>query len=250
MPVTPSHEEPIMMGTLLESRAKRQRRGGGMALSVAVHMAIIAATVAGTVETTSASAKTPPPTIVYLKTDPPKAEVRTPETTKRYLGDIAPDIKIIRVDPPAIIPTNIPPIDLSSAVSTNDMIVVGGGERGKAPSLAAAVGGGVAGDKDGGNDWKGNDIFTHVLAQGKPRYPESLRSAGVDGRVLVQFVVDTTGRIDMASVKFLSSTHDMFSRAVRDALGAFRFRPAEAHGKKTPALAEMPFEFQIPHGRP
>lgn len=232
------------MGTLLESSAKRQRRGGGMALSVAVHMAIISATVAGTIETTTAAAKTPPPTIVYLKTETPKAEVRPQPTTKRYLGDIAPDIKIVRVDPPAIIPTEIPAIDMTKAVGANDMIVVGGGERGKAPSLAAAVGGGV-GETDGGNDWKGNDIFTHVLAQGKPRYPESLRSAGVDGRVLVQFVVDTTGRIDMNSVKVLSSTHDLFSRAVRDALGQFRFRPAESHGKKTAALAEMPFEFQI-----
>jgi TonB family protein len=63
--------------------------------------------------------------------------------------------------------------------------------------------------------------------------------------VLVRFVVDTVGRIDMTSVQVLQSTHDLFTRAVRDALESFRFRPAEARGHRVRAMAEMPFEFQI-----
>ena len=65
-----------------------------------------------------------------------------------------------------------------------------------------------------------------VVTQSKPRYPESLRLAGIEGHVLVQFKVDTLGMVDPASVKFLSSTHDLFSRAVREALvnGRGRFR--------------------------
>ena len=35
-----------------------------------------------------------------------------------------------------------------------------------------------------------------------PRYPDMLRSAGVDGMVLIQFVVDTTGHPDMTTFKF------------------------------------------------
>jgi periplasmic protein TonB len=46
-------------------------------------------------------------------------------------------------------------------------------------------------------------------------------------------------------VAILSSTHELFSRAVRDALPGFRFRPAEMGGHRVRALAEMPFEFQI-----
>ena len=85
----------------------------------------------------------------------------------------------------------------------------------------------------------------HVLSSGKPRYPESLRQAGVDGSVLVQFTVDTTGRVDMGSVKVLNSTHEMFTSAVRQSLGSFRFKPAEVNGKRVPALAQMPFEFHL-----
>jgi hypothetical protein len=46
-------------------------------------------------------------------------------------------------------------------------------------------------------------------------------------------------------VQFVRSTHDLFSRAVRDALVNFRFKPAEIGGRKVSAMAEMPFEFAI-----
>jgi hypothetical protein len=49
----------------------------------------------------------------------------------------------------------------------------------------------------------------------------------------------------MNSVQVLESTHDLFTRSVRDALGGFRFKPAEVRGRHVRAMAEMPFEFQI-----
>ena len=71
-----------------------------------------------------------------------------------------------------------------------------------------------------------------IVSSSKPRYPEQLRQAGVDGRVLVRFTVDTTGRVDPSSVKILTSTHDLFSRAVRESLAGFRFKPAEVNGRR------------------
>ncbi len=233
-----------MMGTLLESRAVKQRRKGGAALSVAMHAAIISAAVAATTQDEVAAAKPPHVDLVYVDKPHLKSQVVPPKASTRFLGEIPNHINIIHVDPPRIIPTEIPAIDLTATVGSNDMIVVGSGERGRPTSLTSAIAG-TGGAPDEGNDWKGADVFTHVLAQGKPHYPESLRSAGVDGRVVIQFIVDTAGRVDMSSVRVLSSTHDLFSRAVHDALGQFRFRPAELHGKKTAALAEMPFEFQL-----
>jgi TonB family protein len=93
--------------------------------------------------------------------------------------------------------------------------------------------------------WTGSEALMRVVTQGRPRYPESLRQSAIEGRVLIRFNVDTLGRIDPASVTILSSTHELFSRAVRDVLGDFRFRPAEVNGRRVVALAEMPFEFAI-----
>ena len=57
--------------------------------------------------------------------------------------------------------------------------------------------------------------------------------------------LDTMGRIDLTSVQVLESTHELFTRAVRDILGTFKFKPAESNGHRLRAMAEMPFEFQM-----
>ena len=119
--------------------------------------------------------------------------------------------------------------------------MVGGGPSG--PGLAHGIFDGTEGDNR--NEWRGVDLQTRIVTSARPRYPESLRQAAIDGTVLVRFVVDTTGRVDMSSVAVVSSTHDLFTRAVRDALPGFRFKPAESGGHHVRALAEMPFEFQI-----
>ena len=78
-----------------------------------------------------------------------------------------------------------------------------------------------------------------------PRYPSLLQSAGVDGQVRAQFVVDTLGRVEQGSFRALESTHDLFTVAVREALARARFTPAEASGRKVRQLVEQTFTFSI-----
>jgi TonB family protein len=78
-----------------------------------------------------------------------------------------------------------------------------------------------------------------------PRYPQMLRTAGVEGAVLAQFVVDTAGHPMLDTFKVLKSTHDLFTQAVRDALPTLRFSPAEIGGRKVRQLVQMPFPFTI-----
>ena len=63
--------------------------------------------------------------------------------------------------------------------------------------------------------------------------------------VLATFVVDTTGRADPSSFKVLRATHQLFEKAVRDALPRMRFIPAEVGGKKVKQLVQQPFSFAI-----
>jgi periplasmic protein TonB len=78
-----------------------------------------------------------------------------------------------------------------------------------------------------------------------PRYPDMLRSANVEGEVLAQFVVDTTGRVENGSVKILKSSHDLFTTSVRQALNGMRFYPAEIGGRKVKQLVQQPFNFTL-----
>lgn len=64
------------------------------------------------------------------------------------------------------------------------------------------------------------------------RYPSALREQGVEGEVLAQFIVGTDGRIDLESFRVLRSSMPEFEEAVRSALPALRFVPAELKGRR------------------
>jgi TonB family protein len=78
-----------------------------------------------------------------------------------------------------------------------------------------------------------------------PLYPDSLRLVGVEGEVIAQFVVDTNGRVEPTSLLLLTSTHRLFSDAVRTALPGMRFRPAELGGQRIRQLVQVPFLFRL-----
>jgi TonB family protein len=82
-----------------------------------------------------------------------------------------------------------------------------------------------------------------------PRYPDMMRSANVEGQVLMQFVVGTNGVADTSTFKVLMSTHQLFTNAVLAALPTMRFFPAEVGGKPVKQLVQMPFQFNLgqPH---
>jgi len=82
-----------------------------------------------------------------------------------------------------------------------------------------------------------------IPGSGSPRYPQVLLSAGVEGQVLGQFVVDTLGRVELGSFKVIRSDHDLFTAAVRSALPAMRFLPAEVGGRKVRQVVRQPFVF-------
>jgi TonB family protein len=77
------------------------------------------------------------------------------------------------------------------------------------------------------------------------RYPAELRAAGIEGTVLVKFVVDTNGRADMQSFRVVKASHDAFATAVREALPDMRFHPARVGGHAVKQLITMPFSFSL-----
>jgi protein TonB len=234
-----------MLGVLLESRARRQRRAGGMALSIAAHLAIIGAVTATTVHATRPT-RDP---IVPVRLAPPvhpapptPAQHQPRANTPAARG--TPRIVVDPIQVPTVTPTTMPVIDLTPRAMPDYESFRPGTPTGSAAAARSVIDGDGTGSEDVA-DWRGNEVLMRVVTSGRPRYPDLLRQAGVDGRVLVRFVVDTMGRIDPTSVQVLQSTHDLFARAVRDILGNFRFKPAESNGHRLRAMAEMPFEFQI-----
>lgn len=80
-----------------------------------------------------------------------------------------------------------------------------------------------------------------------PRFPIALRGQSIEGEVLVQFVVDSSGQPRMDTFRVLRSTHAAFTEAVRDWLPKVRFYPAEIGGRPVAQMVQMPFTFQLSH---
>ena len=79
----------------------------------------------------------------------------------------------------------------------------------------------------------------------RPRYPAELQRAGIEGTLLVQFVVDSTGTVDEKTLNFPKDAQPGFLRAVRDALLRSRFFPAELAGTRVRQLVQQQFTFVI-----
>jgi TonB family protein len=77
------------------------------------------------------------------------------------------------------------------------------------------------------------------------RYPDLLRHAGIQGQVIVQAVIDTTGRAEPQSVRVVRSPHPGFNQAAQDYVLQALFRPARAQGHAVRALMNVPLEFRM-----
>ena len=83
----------------------------------------------------------------------------------------------------------------------------------------------------------------------QPRYPDSARRAGKEGRVLLRVLVDEEGRTKAIEVN-TSSGHDMLDQAATEALKKWRFVPARADGRPIETWVKVPIEFQLSNVKP
>ena len=234
-----------MFNNLLESKPKKEKRGGGTVTSVVLHSILVGLAVYATANAAIRNEKPRQEKIDFVETPkdqpPPKEEPPPPPPPDVVVAPPPPKgFQVLTA--PVEIPDVIPDIDLSKKVTD------------EADFSGKGVAGGVAKGKEGGAVVQSDQPYFEfqvekpvVPAPGSisPRYPDMLRQAGVEGEVLAQFVVDTTGKAEPGSLKILKSSHDMFVQSVKNALPQMKFIPAEVGGKKVKQLVQQPFTFSI-----
>ncbi len=237
-----------MFNNLLESNAKKQKSPGGTMVSIIAHVVLIAGAVYATAHAAIEAEKPKQEKIDFVevkKDEPPPPKEEAPPPPPPDVVAAPPPPKGFQVlTAPVEIPDVIPEIDLNKAV-TNEADFTG---KGVAGGIAKGVEGGKAVVTDQNQtffEFQVEKPVSQIAGAGSPRYPDMLRSAGVEGEVLAQFVVDTTGRADVGSFKVLKTTHDLFATAVKNALPNMRFSPAEVGGRKVKQLVQQPFTFAI-----
>lgn len=234
-----------MLRTLPESRRRPRRSSRGLAFSVILHSAVIGGAVVGTARATLVQEEEPREKIEYYvappkQPKPPTLEAPRPATAAPR-ADALPAAPAVVLDVPIVVPDVIPP---PGTVATDADAFADGLRTRSTARSEGPTGSGLPAPSE---VWSSNLVEREVqpLGGSAPRYPEMLRSAGVEGTVVAEFVVDTTGRVEPSGVRIVEGAHPQFEAAVRQALRGMRFRPAEAAGGKVRQLVRQPFVFSL-----
>jgi TonB family protein len=217
--------------TLIESKRKtdKKRLFGVGFVSLMIHTALIGAAIIATVQAGQTNTKVRADTaLVFLdqQQKPPEQQpVQLDVPLKGFQTVVA----------PTEIPTDIPPINLQEKFDPKDYSgsgVEGGVANGMVPT---------------------GDVYSESLVEEKPSvltalqppYPELLHQAGIGGRVLLQAIIDTSGRAEPNSVRIIQSPNPAFDPGSRNWILHALFRPARVHGRAVRVLIQVPLDYRI-----
>ncbi len=222
------------MFELLAAAMDRQPLGGGAA-SFLVHATLIAGAVIATLQ--PPAARGPAHVAVRVVYTPPPVPDAPPPPVPSLAGLAAPAIGAPRLAIPTTVPTVIPPparVPFDPSLFAADSVRV---ER-ITPAPAGTGPGDVYAEQ-----WVPQP--PEMIAHPAVRYPELLRQAGVEGRVVVEAVIDTSGRVEPGSVTVVLSSNPRFDAPARDVVAASRFRPGRINGRPVRVRVHVPVAFQV-----
>jgi TonB family protein len=226
-----------MMRMWKEEYTRPEKMSGGTAASIAVHAALI--------------------TLAVIATNPPEGLMHSLYTLAN---------KVVYVAPPPRIPSSEASREQLKYV---DGAAVGDGagfargsllslETEKQPVMLSAKPGDLGMEQSNAVDSRHFASYDTVFSiaevdsmvaidpsSAAPVYPAALQKLGIEGSVMVRYVVDSLGHADVATLQVVRATRIEFAIAVREALPFMRFTPARMGAKAVPQLVEQPFHFRI-----
>jgi protein TonB len=233
-----------MFKVLLESRATRGRPVGSTLASAVAHGALLAGAVALTLPSRgNATATLEPPRspVTYLSPRAPAPKVARQRPEPRPLPPAPPRIAV-----PIVELTEVKPVDLGPTLPPEE-IRLGGASPRTAEARGAFDSSPLALSGTGeAVDVVAVDRAPRLIGRAEePAYPPSLRDAGIQGRVVAQFVVDTMGRAELDGLQFIDATYPSFAESVRRVLAHYRFAPGELAGHRVRTRVQIPFAFTL-----
>jgi len=101
------------------------------------------------------------------------------------------------------------------------------------------------------------DVYAAEELQEPPRlvagpplaYPAPLLLAGVQGRVIVQAVIDPSGYVEEGSISVVESSDPRFNQAAKTYVEKAHFSPGRVAGRAVRVRFQIPVEFRLPTRR-
>ena len=252
-----------MLQTLLFSQPARTKTFASTAFSTVTHGALIAAALGATgqpnrdaraqpqaVLETHVTYVTPAMLLAALKSPHGAATAAAPRKARAF---VLPNLDAVQQAISDIAPVDIP------AAAEPDLTMVASGDLADSDSLPIghkslrdALGLGSIAPIPVNGAYTESMVDRAIIPRRgnpSPRYPAALQSAGIEGDFMVQFVVDSTGKVDPDHIQFPNEMHRLFVDAVRTALLRARFFPAQIAGKFVAQHAIQEFKFTLSRDR-
>lgn len=257
-----------MLDTLIASRAPHFLRPRWLSGSAVLHLILAAVAIEGSrVEARPTGPVMADTTLLFLPRlgPPPVRPAEAPRvvgvagvpggTGSLIVSANPPPKGFQTVIAPSDIPSTIPPVDLSQpALDPRNYAgkgveggVAWGVTGGTGPADQALIPSDVA---------PGDVVYTATLddarfepaqlvSQPVPRYPRTMEAIAMSGRVVIQFVVDTAGTVELRSIHVLESTHRAFEDPARESVSQAVFRPARLGAIPVRQLTRQPISFRV-----
>jgi protein TonB len=206
--------------------------------SLGVHGLLIGAAIAATSGVVDAPHYVPPRIDIFWDapvTQPPGVTAPSPHTPDA----LVPTIPLPTV--PVTVPVDIP-LPGTEPVDPGWTADPPGGSPTIAPVAGVPGGGGLPGAPiDARYVEEPPVLLTHPAL----RYPEILRQAGIEGRVMVEAVIDTLGRAEPGSLRVLTGAQSLFEREALAVVVGSRYRPGRVDGRAVRVRVQVPVNFAL-----
>lgn len=248
--------------TVVESKKHRPRSGSLAILpvSIGLHVAAIFGAIVTTVWAVDFPTAAPSQLVLYTLAaplppmpppPPPPAGGRTVTTTPVKVPANVQELA------PTVIPDEIPIVLPTSNVTVSDAVdaepgvlngIAGGVEGGVLGGIVGGMAGGVLGGVIGG-DPPGMLRAEYDIARPQftsqmfPTYPEAARWRGIEGVVVVDYIIGKDGRV--TDVKVLDEGHPLLAKAAVAAVKRWRFRPTIINGEAIEVIHKLSIVFSL-----
>ena len=246
-----------MFDVLVASGAHLELRPRWVTTSVLTHVLLVTLAAMATravLDTPSVTAADPAVLLFVPKPpSPPPPEVKRESPPSVVVADPPPK-GFQTIAALTDIPKVIPPVDLSQRPLDPRDFTGRGMEGGVAEGVVGGTGrvetGSPGGDLNAIYEATTNDERFEpaiLVLQPAPRYPEALETLGIEGQVMVEFVIDTMGKVQPPSIRIRESTHPNFAAAARAAVAGAIFRPAHLSAHAVRQLTRQSIRFVTRH---
>jgi protein TonB len=189
----------------------------------------------------------PPPPLPLPKGNPAVKEVKVPQPVSHELEPIKPTTFTAPQDviqPELLKDPGVSDLDQAGILDGSDSGVPEGMEGGVPEGQVGGVLGGVPGGVIGGT---GDVVFDYdqaprLIKQTKPQYPQEAFVKRIEGTVLLEIVIDASGRV--VSTRILKSVPLLDAAAV-ETVRQWIFAPAIKRGRPVATTAHAPVNFRI-----